>query len=105
MTSDQGKQLKSTSPIGSLMTQFLSNWFRRDSRRERFEFYDPLAFAVALQPQLIDKRQVTLEVETIDPSRLGETRVAAEGGPVTVAKNVDAPQFFGLMRDLFQIRT
>jgi len=105
MTREQSKGLKAKLPVGRLAAQILSNWFHRDSQREHFEFYDPLAFAVALQPQLIATRRVTLEVETIDPSRLGETRVAAEGGPVAVAKNVDAPGFFGLLQDLFQLST
>ena len=95
--------MKTKSPVGRLAAQLLSNWFHRDSRREVFEFYDPLAFAVALQPQVIVPRRLSLEVETTDLLRLGETRVAAEGGPVTVAKDVDALQFFKMLQDLFHL--
>ena len=96
-------RLKSESSVGRLAAQLLSNWFHRDSQRERFDFYDPLALAVALRPGLIATRRVTLEVDTCDPSRMGETRVIAEGGPVAVAKDVDAQGFFKLLQDLFRL--
>ena len=103
MTREAAEGLKSKSLVGRLTAQLLSNWFHRDSQRERFDLYDPLALAVALQPELIATRRVRLEVETFDPSRMGETRIIAEGGPVAVAKDVDGRGFFGLLKDLFQL--
>ena len=103
MTRETAEGLKGATPEGRLAAQLLSNWFHRDSQRERFDFHDPLALAVALRPELITTRQVTLEVETSDPSRMGETRVIAEGGPVAVAKEVDTQGFLELLQDLFSL--
>ena len=102
VTREAVEGLKSESHLGRLAAQLLSNWFNRDSQRERFEFYDPLALAVALEPGLVTTRRATLEVETFDPSRMGQTRIIAEGGPVAVVKEVDVPGFFGLLQDLFR---
>ena len=101
MTREEASGLKGKAPVGRLAVQFLSNWFHRDSQRKGFDFYDPLALAIALRPELIATRQLTLEVETSDPSLMAETRVIAEGGLVTVAKDVDARGFFRLLQDLF----
>ena len=95
--------LKARLPLGRLAVQVLGNWFRRDPRRERFEFYDPLAFAAALRPELITTYQASLVVETEDPVRSGESRLVAEGGPVAVAKEVEGPRFFEVIRDLLQL--
>ena len=103
MTRGAAEALKGKSSAGRLAAQLLSNWFRRDSQRERFDFYDPLALAVALRPGLISTRRVTLEVETSDPLRMGQARVTAEEGPVAVAREVDAPGFFRLLQDLFSL--
>ena len=98
-----GDRLKARSPLGRLVAQLLCNWFRQDPRRQRFEFYDPLAFAAALSPDLITTRPMELAVETSDPTRLGETRVVAAGGPVAVTQKVDVRRFFALLEDLFQL--
>ena len=103
MTRAAPEGLKGNSFLGRLAAQRLSNWFHRDVKREGFDFYDPLALAVALRPGLIATRRVTLEVETSNSSRMGQTKVIAEGGPVAVAKEVDAPGFLGLLKDLFHL--
>ena len=98
-----GDRLKARSPLGRLVAQLLCNWFRRDPRRRRFEFYDPLAFAAALSPDLITTGRMELAVETSDAARLGETRVVAAGGPVAATQKVDGRRFFALLEDLFQL--
>ena len=82
--------------LGRLAIQLLANWFRRDSRRERFEFYDPLALAVALEPDLVSTYQASIRVETANPARRGESLVTGPGGPVAVAQRVDDQRFFEL---------
>lgn len=100
-TRESAESLKARSPIGRLSQQLLTNWFRQDPNRERFEFYDPLALAAALVPGLITTRQMQLAVETEDTTRLGQTREVAKGGPVAVAEKVDGPRFLGILEDLF----
>ena len=103
ITRKTAEGLKGASSVGRLAVQLLFNWFQRDPQRERFDFHDPLALAVALRPGLIENRPLTLEVETSDLSRIGETRVVAQGGPVTAAKEVDTKAFLGLLQDLFRL--
>ena len=49
-------QLKSTHPLGQLALRLIQNWFHRDPTRQTFEFYDPLALALALEPGLASVR-------------------------------------------------
>ena len=96
--------LRSGSKLGQLTLQLLNNWFRQDPRRERFEFYDPLAFAVAMHPDIVTTRQTKITVENVDQCRMGESRTVARDGPVAVADRVNAERFFGLLEDLFDWR-
>lgn len=87
-------------PLGRLAAEILQGWFEQGSRRERFEFYDPLTLAVCLHHDIVGIRPVTLEVDTAEGSRWGESRATGEGGPVSVADVVDAPRFFALLERL-----
>ena len=93
--------LRSGSKIGQLALQLLNNWFLRDPRRERFEFYDPLAVAVAMHPNIVTTRPAKVAVEHVDQCRMGESRAVAWDGPVAVADRVDGGRFFALLEDLF----
>ena len=66
--------------LGRLAAQLLANWFRRDPQRDQFEFYDPLALAVALEPSLASTYQAAIRVEVTDPDRRGESLVTGLGG-------------------------
>ena len=103
VTRDELGSRKTSSHLGRLAVQLLGNWFHRDPLRERFEFYDPLALAVALDPRLATCEQLTLTVEIADPARWGETRVIAANGPVAVAGPVDGPGFFDILGELFEL--
>jgi inosine-uridine nucleoside N-ribohydrolase len=83
----------------------LHNWFEHDQIRERFEFYDPLTLAAAIDPSMLQTRQVALSVETADADRLGESRVLAEGGPVTVVEGVDRQRFFDSLTGLLGLES
>ena len=87
-------------PLGRLAAEILQGWFEQDLRRDRFEFYDPLTLAAVIDPAVVRVRPVTLEVDTGDPERLGESRVTGEGGPTAVVEGVDAPRFFALLERL-----
>jgi len=78
----------------------LNNWFRRDSGRQRFFFHDPLAMAVALDPNIVNAQGTQMAVETGDPVRLGESRISGRSGPVAVARQVDQDGFFKLFEEL-----
>ena len=101
ITRNEVDGLKSTSRIGRLAVQILKNWFRRDPNRWRFEFYDPLALAAALRPDLINTCQLGLGVETTDNVRLGQSKVESNNGPTSVAKGVDSKAFSTLFDELF----
>ena len=97
------ERLATKSRLGRLAIQLLANWFQRQPHRERFEFYDPLALAVALEPDLVSTYQASIRVEAADAIRLGESRVTGLGGPVAVAQQVDSQSFFELMEQTLRI--
>ena len=98
------ERLATESGLGRLAIQLLANWFRRQSNREWFYFYDPLALAVALEPDLVSTYQASIKVEATDPERRGESLVTGLGGPVAVAQQVDSEGFFTLMQETLGIR-
>lgn len=101
---DEAQNLTSRTVIGRLAVRILNNWFRLDSSRQRFEFNDPLALAVALQPEVISTRQMALAVEIVDLSRIGMVRAKASGSyPVAVAENVNEQAFFRLLWELLSL--
>ena len=96
-------RLATKSRLGRLAIELLANWFRRQPHREWFEFYDPLALAVALEPDLVSTYQASIRVEAADPARRGESLVTGLGGPVAVAQKVDSQSFFELMEQTLGI--
>ena len=98
---EQAEGLTAHNQLGGLALRLLQGWFARDAGRQRFEFYDPLAVALALDPQVATVRPVWLSVGTEPGEHWGETTVASEPGPIAVAVEVDAPRFFRLLLGLF----
>jgi inosine-uridine nucleoside N-ribohydrolase len=96
----QSDGLESDTPLGRLALRILRGWFARDPERERFEFYDPLAVALALDPGVATVRRAVLAVGIAPGEHWGETTVASEPGPVSVAAEVNAPRFFALLSEL-----
>ncbi len=101
---EQTAALSSDTLLGRLALRIVQGWFARDARRERFEFYDPLAVAMALDPGVATLRRVAVTVGTSPGERWGETTVADEPGPVALAAEVDAPRFFDLLSGLLEWR-
>ena len=87
-------------PLGKLALEIVRNWFRAHPARDRLEFYDPLALAVALDPGIVATRRVALTVETDDKDRRGAVNMAGDYGPVGVVTSVNRSSFFGLFNDL-----
>ena len=97
---EEAERLKASKPLGKLVAQLLNNWFRRDPIRKQFAFYDPLALAAALDPEIVTTRSVTMRVEAADPERLGASLVTGGAGAVAVAQRVDVLRFFALFESL-----
>ncbi|PKB77885.1 MAG: hypothetical protein BZY88_20385 [SAR202 cluster bacterium Io17-Chloro-G9] len=97
------ERLTTRSRPGRLAIQLLANWFRREPHREWFTFYDPLAMAVALDPDLVSTYPASVRVETANLERRGESLVNERGGPVAVAQQVDSQRFFDLMGQVLGI--
>ena len=97
---EQAAGLSAETLLGQLALRMLQGWFARDERRQRFEFYDPLTVAIALDPAIATTRQVALTVATTPGEAWGETTIAGEPGPVALASKVDEARFFELLRAL-----
>ena len=93
--------ISADSGLGELALLVLQGWFDRDSRRQRFEFYDPLAMALALDPGVATVRKVALSVGVEPGEHWGESAVAGEPGPASLADRVDSNRFFALLGELF----
>ena len=81
---------------GQLAGRILSNWFNQDPDRERYYLYDPLAMAVAMEPDIVTTRSGRLTVEVGSHDRIGETVFKPGAGNVQVAAEVDTAKFFEL---------
>ena len=97
----QAAGLSAESNLGKLALRVLQGWFARDQRRERFEFYDPLAVALAIDPGLATMKHLALSVSTEPGEAWGESTVSGRPGTVAVADEVDASRFFDLLADSF----
>lgn len=100
VTRGQAAGLSADAPLGRLALRILQGWFDRDARRERFEFYDPLAVAMALDPAVATVRRVAVKTGTAPGEGWGETVDSGLPGPVSLADAVDAPRFFALLGGL-----
>ena len=98
----RGQALEATSdePLGRLALRVVQNWFRRDPSRQRFEFYDPLAVAMAMDPQVATVRRVELEVTGSAGEYPGESRLTGSTGEVSLLDQVDRDRFFTMLGDL-----
>ena len=96
---EEALALRTAHPLGRLALRTLQNWFRRDPARARFEFYDPLAVALAIDPETAEYRAIAVQVDATDGERRGESAAAGAPGPVSLAHRIDAPRFFRLLQD------
>ena len=98
---EQTSEITAGAPAGNLALRVLQGWFAGDPQRQRFEFYDPLAMAMAIDPAVATMRPVSLAVGTEPGELWGKTTVIRESGPVSLGQRVDAPRFFALLGELF----
>ena len=104
ITREQCNSMRGGNVYGRLAIEILKGWFEKDTNRESFQFYDPLALAVALNPGLVATRQLSLSVDFHDPERWGECRIEATPGNVALATEVDRQGFFSLLNELLDLR-
>ena len=96
--------LRSSGRLGRLAAQILANWFARDEGRQRFEFYDPLTVAAAIDPAVITVRKTGLRVELEDPELFGATLPDYGNPEAAVSHQVDTERFFGLLAETLGLR-
>ena len=101
---EQARGLSSEGLLGGLALRVLQGWFERDQSRDRFEFYDPLAVALALDPAVASKRRVSLKVGTSPGEHWGESTVSETPGVIELADKVDSARFFALLEELLRWR-
>lgn len=94
---DQALKLHSHHPLGRLALKLLQGWFKKEPTRQRFEFYDPLAMAIALEPAVSTVTKVDLDVGLEENDFWGATSETGGPGEVTLPLDVNAARFFGLL--------
>ena len=104
ITRGQCDSLRGGNVYGRLAVEILKGWFEKDPNRENFQFYDPLALAVALNPGLAGTRRLSLSVEFNDPEHWGECRIESIPGDVALATEVDRQGFFSVLKESLDLR-
>ena len=100
---EQALGLRSGHPLGRLTLELLQGWFHREPSRQRFEFCDPLAMAIALEPAIATFVKIDLDVVLEENESLGETTETGGPGETTLPQDVDAARFFGLLEELLEL--
>ena len=100
---EQAEGLRSENSLGQLAVDLLQKWFQHDASRERFEFYDPLAMALALEPSIASVIKVDLDVALEENEYWGETYDSGGPGEITLPIDVDADRFFAMFGSLLEI--
>ena len=100
---EQAIRLHSNHPIGNLTSKMLQSWFSKHPNRERFEFYDPLAIAMALDPAIGTVTKVDLEVGLEENDSWGVTSESGGPGEIALLIDVDTSRFFSLLEGLLEM--
>ncbi|MDA0262885.1 MAG: nucleoside hydrolase [Chloroflexi bacterium] len=100
---EQAMALDSKHPQGRLAVDMLQGWFRLEPSRERFEFYDPLALAIALEPAIATVVKVDLDVGLDENELWGATAESGGPGEITLPMTVDRARFFSLLERLLEL--
>jgi len=100
---EQAQGLRSSHPLGRLTLDLLQGWFKKQPNRDRFEFYDPLAMAIALQPAVASVNKIDLDVGLEENDSWGATLETGGPGEITLPQDVDAARFFGLLGELLEL--
>ena len=109
ITRAQAETVRSANRLGILAAELLNGWFARDSSRQEFNLYDPLAALAVTHPQVVELAAMTVTVvdsDTTDDSALwGKCEVTdANQGPALVAPpdKVDSAAAHSAIRRLLE---
>ena len=91
--------LQSRHPLGQLTVGLLQGWFKKEPSRQRFDFYDPLAMAFALEPAVASVKKIDLDVDLEQSQFWGATWETGGPGEITVLGDVHAPRFFKFLEE------
>ena len=107
ITRTQVEKVRHTSKLGTLAAELLEGWFARDSSRQEFHLYDPLAALAATHPHVVGLDAITMRVvdsdDTDDTSMWGKCEVVdANVGPIMVAapERVDSDAAWAAIKHL-----
>ena len=93
LTKTELSQITAATPDGQLAADLLTGWFRNDPTRQRFNLYDPLAVAAAIDPAILHTRRVALTVDDADTtdnaSLWGQCRIVNDTAGSVAVSNVD----------------
>ena len=93
-------KLQSKHPLGQLALSLLQGWFKKESTRQRFEFYDPLAMAFTLEPSIATATKIDLDVHLDNNEWIGATQETGGPGEISLLDNVYISRFFVLLQNL-----
>ena len=96
--------LRAQSPLGRLGLDLLQRWFMKEPSRQRFEFYDPLAMAVALDPTIATVTKLDLDIGLEKNEWRGVTRETGGPGQISLVENVDSSKFFMVFGNLLELK-
>ena len=103
----QAETVRSGSKMGTLAAELLEGWFARDSSRQQFYLYDPLAVLAVTHPQVVGLNGITVRVvdsdDTDDSAMWGKCEVVdANQGPIQVAASgrVDSDAAWAAIKEL-----
>lgn len=99
----QALNLRSAHPLGRLTLDLLQGWFQREPSRQSFEFCDPLALAIALEPAIATVVKVDLDVGLEENESWGETTETGGPGEITLVQRADSARFFRLFEGLLEL--
>ena len=89
--------LHSDYPLGQLASALLQSWFKKEPSRQRFEFYDPLAMAVALDPAIATTTKIDINISLDENELRGATSETGGPGEISILNNVYSSRFFDLL--------
>lgn len=105
----QAESVRSGTDLGTLAAELLTGWFARDSSRQEFYLYDPLAVLAATHPPVVGLNAITMRVidsdDADDPDRWGKCEVVdANQGPIQVAApdRVDSDAAWAAIQNLLE---
>ena len=96
MSRKLAESMSSVTKAGKFAVELIVNWFELDDARYVFEFYDPLALAIAIDPYLATYRAVDIEVNCNVSPLYGQTRIRRCSGSTNLVDIVDSETFFDM---------